>query len=75
MIHYKAEEEFKSGEMVALKKICDYKDIEIHNHDFVEIVYVMEGSGRHYIDGEEFIVKAGDLLFVNYVSKQLKITI
>lgn len=66
MLNYKAEEEFQSDAMVAIKKICDYRDEEIHNHDFVEIVYVMEGSGRHYIDGEEFAVKAGDLLFINY---------
>lgn len=66
MLHYKAEEEFQSDAMVALKKICDYRDEEIHNHDFVEIVYVMEGSGRHVIGGEEFSVKAGDLLFINY---------
>lgn len=52
--------------MVAIKKICDYRDEEIHDHDFVEIVYIMEGSGKHSIDGEEFIVKAGDLLFINY---------
>ncbi|MBR2337139.1 MAG: helix-turn-helix transcriptional regulator [Clostridia bacterium] len=66
MLHYRAEEEFNNNEMVALKKICDYRDEEIHNHDFVEIVYVMEGSGRHLINGEEFSVKAGDLLFINY---------
>lgn len=65
MFHYKADEEFKNDEMVAIKKICDYRDESIHNHDFVEIVYVIEGSGRHYIDGEEFAVKAGDLLFIN----------
>ena len=63
MFHYKADEEFKNDEMVAIKKICDYRDESIHNHDFVEIVYVIEGSGRHYIDGEEFVVKAGDLQF------------
>ena len=66
VIHFKAEKEFQSDEMVAIKKICDYRDMPIHNHDFVEIVYVIEGSARHYIDGEEFPVKVGDLLFINY---------
>ena len=66
MLLYKADEEFQKDEMVAIKKICDYRDEEIHNHDFVEIVYVIEGSGRHCINGEEFAVKAGDLLFINY---------
>ena len=63
MLHYKAEEEFQSD---AIKKICDYRDEEIHNHDFVEIVYIIEGTGRQCVDDEEFEVKAGDLLFINY---------
>ena len=66
MLHYKAEEEFQNNEMVAIKKICDYRSEEIHDHDFVEVVFIIEGAGRHYINGEEFTVKAGDLLFINY---------
>ena len=66
MLHYRAEKEFQSDAMVAIKKICDYKNEEIHDHDFVEILYVTEGMARHCIDGEEFSVKAGDLLFINY---------
>lgn len=66
MLHYKAEEEFQSNVMVAIKKICDYRSEELHDHDFVEVVYIIEGAGRHYINGQEFAVKAGDLLFINY---------
>lgn len=66
MFHYKAEEEFQSDAMVAIKKICDHRDEEIHSHDFVEIVYIIEGESKHCINDEEFDVKAGDLLFVNY---------
>jgi AraC family L-rhamnose operon transcriptional activator RhaR len=66
MLHYKAEEEFQSDAMVAIKTICDYRNEEIHDHDFVEIVYIIEGASRHIINGEEFSVKAGDLLFINY---------
>lgn len=66
VLHYTADEEFQSEEMVGIKRICDRRDEEIHDHDFVEIVYIIEGSGRHYINDEEFAIKAGDLLFVNY---------
>ena len=66
MLHYKADEEFQSDAMVAIKKIDDNRDEQIHNHDFVEIVYVTEGEGKHSVNGEEFSVKAGDLLFLNY---------
>ena len=66
MLHYKAEEEFQSDTMVGIKKICDRRNEEIHDHDFVEIVYIIEGESEHIINGEEFAVKAGDLLFINY---------
>ena len=66
MLHYKAEEEFQNNQPVAIKKICNHRDEEIHDHDFVEIVYIMEGSSKHYINDEAFEVKAGDLLFINY---------
>lgn len=66
MLHYKAEEEFQSDTMVGIKKICDYRNEELHDHDFVEIVYIIEGESEHIINGEEFAVKAGDLLFINY---------
>ncbi len=66
MLHYKADEEFQANEPVAIKKICDNRSEEIHNHDFVEIVYIIEGAGRQYVNDEKFDVKAGDLLFVNY---------
>ena len=66
MRHYKADEEFQSAEMVEIKKLNDRNDEEIHSHDFVEIVYIIEGSGRHRINDEEFEVKAGNLLFINY---------
>ena len=66
MLHYTAEQEFQDDSLVAIKKICDRKDEEIHDHDFVEMVYIIEGTGRHYINDEEFAIKAGNLLFVNY---------
>ena len=67
MLRYKASEEFQSDEMVEIKRIDDHRhDEEIHNHDFVEIVYIIEGAGRHCINDEEFEVKAGNLLFINY---------
>ena len=36
-----------------------------HKHEFFEFVYITRGAGRHYIDGIEYNVKHGDLLFIN----------
>ena len=65
--------------MFVLKKENYFRDIGIymknwhhdtdepeHLHEFVEIVYVMDGSGAHGIDGIEYQVKRGSVLFINY---------
>ena len=48
----------------------DLKKVEAeHTHNFIEIVYTLEGKGCHCIDGREYIVKAGDALVINYHRK------
>lgn len=37
-----------------------------HTHDFIEIVYVISGSATERVDGAEYKVGRGDLLFINY---------
>ena len=39
-----------------------------HVHDFIEIIYVLEGKSRQYIDDQTYDVSHGDLLFINYGS-------
>ena len=36
-----------------------------HTHDFLEIVYIFSGSSLQIVDGREYQVSAGDLLFIN----------
>ena len=40
-----------------------------HLHEFIEIVYVLSGDGVHGIDGVEYSVRRGSLLFMNYKQK------
>ncbi|MBR5507111.1 MAG: AraC family transcriptional regulator, partial [Clostridia bacterium] len=37
-----------------------------HIHDFVELVYIIEGNSVQKIDGMEFKASKGDMLFINY---------
>ncbi len=41
-------------------------EVVIHTHDFIEIVYVRDGSAVQHINGVEYTVSRGDLLFLNY---------
>ena len=38
--------------------------VEMHNHDFYEMMYVMEGEAVHAINGREETMLAGDLFFI-----------
>lgn len=38
---------------------------EVHGHDFVELVYVVNGEGRHHFEGNEFEIRAGDVFIIN----------
>ena len=42
------------------------KTEEAHTHNFIEIVYTLDGKGIHRVDGEEYIVKGGNVLLINY---------
>ena len=37
-----------------------------HRHNFVELIYIRDGSGVQEINGVPYNVKRGDFLFVNY---------
>ena len=39
-----------------------------HTHDFIEIIYILSGQVIQIIDGEEYRVRHGDCLFINYGS-------
>lgn len=42
------------------------KGCVVHTHEFVELIFTSEGKATHFIDGKQYDVEAGDLLFVNY---------
>ncbi len=42
----------------------EYFSLPIHVHDFIEIQYVAEGRGYHYINDERIIVEKGDLFII-----------
>lgn len=47
--------------------VIHYKQSKLepkHTHEFIEIVYIIEGAGRHKIDDELYEVKKGNLLFI-----------
>lgn len=42
-----------------------YDEVD-HIHDYIELIYIFSGSGKHYIDGKTYPVKKGCILYVDY---------
>ena len=62
---FKSEDYIDKGKSIGVfmgENGCEVK----HCHDFIEIVYIASGEGKHFVDNDAFAVKSGDLLFINY---------
>ena len=46
-------------------KLTNTQDHYVHDHDFFEIFYLIDGAITHYLNGEETLLNAGDILFLN----------
>ena len=57
---------FENGLGICLKKDYYRSEEPQHLHEFIEIVYIIKGSGTHYINGMEYAVERGSVLFINY---------
>lgn len=66
MYEYKARDILRPEENISIQK-CFVEGLEkTHTHDFIEIVYIMAGSGQHFINDICYNVERGDLLFINF---------
>ena len=66
---FKSEDYVKKGEYVAIHLKNNVNFHAEHEHTFIEIIYVLSGSGVHTINGVDYQVKEGDALFINYESR------
>ena len=63
---YKKDNYFKDNTGIEVLFHIIAKDEPEHLHEFIEMVYILRGSGVHAIDGVEYDFKPGSLLFINY---------
>jgi len=58
---------FKKNELVYINRsdeLQEYMGI-VHRHDFIEIAYVISGSGLHIVGDKQYEVTRGDLFIIN----------
>lgn len=59
--------------LISVRAHTRFVDFPMHSHNYVEIMYVVTGTITHIIDGEEILLNAGDMLFLNqYTAHEIK---
>ena len=53
----------KEGRLIAVRTHTRFVHFPAHRHNFVEVLYVCEGSLTNIIDGKKVVVNKGELLF------------
>lgn len=61
---YTAENLITDG-VIGIKERSGEKNCALHSHDFIEIVYISDGEATQTVDGVEYSVRRGDMLFIN----------
>lgn len=55
----------KKGKLITVRHHSRFVDFPVHQHNYIEIMYVCMGEITHYIDGKELIMHQGDMLLMN----------
>ncbi len=64
---YRSDQLIKEGASIHIFSSKE-EDAAVHVHDFIEIIYVTNGTGEETINDRTYHVGRGDLLFINYGS-------
>lgn len=63
---YRSDDLIEKGKTIHIFKGKSAREMETHTHDFIELVYVISGQAAEVINNEEYLVKHGDMIFINY---------
>lgn len=55
----------QNGKLIDIRPHVRFVHFPKHTHNFVEFIYMCQGSTTHIVDGQEILLKQGDLLFLN----------
>lgn len=55
----------EAGKLITLRPHTRFIHFPSHTHDYVEVVYMCQGSTTHIVNGQTIRLEEGDLLFMN----------
>lgn len=65
MLHYSASTLFKPDFEFAIKQQVINKPTYTHTHDYIEMLYIVDGSGTHIIDSAEYPLQCGAFFMID----------
>lgn len=66
MIEYRSECLIRPDRTFHIFSSKETRATAVHTHDFIEIIYISDGHATETVNGHDFEVSRGDLLFMNY---------
>lgn len=60
----------EDGKLIQIRTHTRFVHFPVHTHNFVEVVYMCQGSTRHVINGNEIVLNEGELLFISQSARQ-----
>ncbi len=60
----------EKGKLISLRPHTRFVHFPLHTHNYVEMVYMCQGQTHHLIDGNEVVLRAGELLILNQHAAQ-----
>lgn len=60
----------EAGKMIQVRPHTRFVHFPKHTHNYIEVIYMCSGSTHHVINGEDVILKRGELLFLSQTATQ-----
>ncbi len=60
----------EAGKMIQVRPHTRFVHFPKHTHNYIEVIYMCSGSTHHVINGEDVILKQGELLFLSQTATQ-----
>ena len=53
------------GKLIQVRPHTRFVHFPEHTHNYIEVIYMCQGSTTHILNGNEVVLREGDLLFLN----------
>lgn len=70
IFHVDAEKLLDAGKLIQIRTHTRFAHFPVHTHNYVELVYMCQGSTHHVINGNDVVLNEGELLFISQSAKQ-----